>query len=126
MTRKDRIRVLLVDDSPEFVEWAEEFLSGYPRIDFAGWAFSATDALDLMLSVDLDLVLMDLSLPRVDGLDATRHIKARRDAPHVVILTLHDAPDYRAAALAAGADGFVPKARLAVELAPLLERLYGS
>ncbi len=70
-----------------------------------------------------NLVLMDLTMPGIGGLEATRRIKAAANPPHVVALTLHEGAAYRAAAATAGADGFVTKSRLATDLLPVIETL---
>jgi DNA-binding NarL/FixJ family response regulator len=70
-----------------------------------------------------DLVLMDVAMPNMNGLEATRRIKTQADAPHVVILTLHDTPEYRAAAEAVGADNFVSKAEFNAQMLPLIRTL---
>jgi DNA-binding NarL/FixJ family response regulator len=76
------------------------------------------------LSLHVDLVLMDVQLPEMSGLEATRHIKAREGAPAIVIVTADDSPGCRAAAKAAGADGFVTKAGdLATQLETTIRKL---
>ena len=71
----------------------------------------------------VDVVVMDIAMPDVNGLEATRHLKAMPNAPYVVILTLEDNAEYRAAAVAAGADGFVNKLYSDDELPTLLSAL---
>ena len=66
---------------------------------------------------------MDLGLPGMNGIETTRQLKAMMPQAQVVMLTVHEASDYRAAARAAGASGFVPKRTVHTELAPLLESL---
>lgn len=73
--------------------------------------------------VQPDLVLMDWGMPGMNGLEATYNIKARSGAPNVVILTLYDNAEYRAAALAAGADGYVTKSDFGTELLPIVYTL---
>ena len=117
------IQVLLVDDSPEFLESAARFLSSDPQVCTVGRALSGRQALEQMASLKPDVVLMDLVMPNMDGLEATRQIKRRPDAPFVVILTLHDHDEYRLAAQAAGADGYITKSEFGTELLPLVHRL---
>lgn len=71
-----------------------------------------------------NLVLMDLAMPRMNGLEATRHIKAQPSAPYVVILTLNDSSEYRLASEAVGADGFVTKSEIGTTLLPLIDSLF--
>ena len=70
-----------------------------------------------------NLVLMDLAMNGMSGLEATRHLKAQPDPPWVIILTLHDNLEYRAAAERARADGFVAKSEFGDELLPLIHHL---
>jgi CheY-like chemotaxis protein len=73
-----------------------------------------------------DVILMDARMPGLDGIAATRLIKARPDAPPVVILTLHDSPTTRRTAEEAGADGFVVKTDLVSTLPEVLRSGIGS
>ena len=120
------LRVLLVDDSPEFLESAAYFLSLHPLVEVIGRALSGPDALEMASQLRPDLVLMDWAMPEMTGLEAARRLKARPGAPHVVILTLHDNPQYRAAAQAAGTDGFISKADFGAQLPPLIHELFAE
>jgi two-component system chemotaxis response regulator CheY len=113
-------RVLLVDDSAEFLEMAARFLEAEPPVQVVGRALSAREGLRMVVELRPDLVLMDLAMPDMNGLDATRGIKAMADPPRVVILTLFDSSEYRAAAEEARADGFIPKSEFAEKLLPLI------
>ena len=73
-----------------------------------------------------DLVLMDWTMEGMSGLEATRQLKSRPLAPRVVLVTGSDTPEYRRAALAAQADGFLAKPDLLHGLAPLVGALFGS
>jgi len=103
-------RLLLVDDSAEFLESAEYFLRKQNNVEVVGRALDGDFVLDEVLRLAPDLVLMDIAMPGLSGLEVTRRLKARPFPPVVVLVTLYDAPEYRAAALAVGADGFVSKA----------------
>src|SRR5690606_7313376 len=89
-------------------------------------ATSGQDALEEVARLRPDLVLMDVAMPGLNGLCATGRIKAQADAPRVVIVTLHDSLEDRAAALAAHADGFVAKAQFCQQLGPLISRLFAG
>jgi DNA-binding NarL/FixJ family response regulator len=118
------VRILLVDDSPEFLESATRFLSVDPQLEIVGRVSSAAEALEQIRRVHPDLVLMDLAMPEVNGLQATRSIKAHPDAPCVIILTLYDDPEYRAEAEAAKADGYVAKSAFGVDLLPMIRAMF--
>ncbi len=117
-------RIFLVDDSPDFLECAVNFLAADPEIEVVGRASSGRGALEQVPVLKPDLVLMDLTMPEMNGLEATRHLKAQSDGPRVIILTLHDNPEYRAAAEAVRADGFVTKSELGLQLLPAIHALF--
>ena len=100
-----------------------KFLALAPEVDLVGSSKYWKTALKLAAELRPDLILMDLSMPHMNGLDATRQIKATPYPPIVVILTGHDTPEYRSEAASAGADGFVYKPELFHELLPLIRRL---
>ena len=85
-------RILLVDDSRRFIESAERFFADELRVTVVGSALSGKEALDQVARLNPDLVLMDVAMPGMDGLEATQHIKARANAPLVIILTFYDTP----------------------------------
>ena len=118
------IRVLMVDDSPEFLRALSRLLSSDPEIQIVGQAYSARDALEKMGQTKVDLVLMDIKMPGTNGLEMTRRIKTQANAPLVLILTLYDSNEYRAAAKIVCADGFVSKLASHDELLPLIYRLF--
>jgi DNA-binding NarL/FixJ family response regulator len=117
-------RVLLVDDNAEFLDSAAHFLNTDPRIEIVGRACSGRGALEQVPLLKPDLVLMDLSMPEMNGLEATRALKEQGDDPRIIILTLHDNPEYRAAAAAVRADGFVTKTDLDLQLLPMIHQLF--
>jgi len=120
------ISVLLVDDSPIFLDIARRFLQSQATVAVVGTALSGQEAFEQISRLQPDLVLMDLSMPGLDGLEATRRLKAQPDAPCVVILTLYDNAAYRAQAEAVGADGFIAKWQLGPQLLPTLRCLFGD
>jgi len=120
----NRIRVLLVDDSSEFLRHAGAFLMELPAVDLVGWAYLGPEALDLVRTMDVDLLVLDVSLPGMSGLEVTRRVKAMEAPPRVVLVTLYDEPAYRTAAEEAGADGYVTKKDLVARLPGLIEELF--
>ena len=120
------IRALLVDDYADFIESASQFLSTVPEIQVVGRASSGVEALQAVDRLHPDLVLMDLAMPGMSGLEATRRIKEQAGAPRVVIITLYNNQGYRVAALAAGADGFMTKSEFGEDLVTLIHDLFGG
>jgi DNA-binding NarL/FixJ family response regulator len=114
----------LVDDDKDFLDSAAHFLAGHPEIEVVGRASSGRCALEQVPLLKPDLVLMDWTMPEMNGLEATRQLKAQPDGPRVILLNLHDNSEYRAAAQAAEADGFVAKSDLGLQLLPLIHTLF--
>ena len=102
-------RVLLVDDNEKFLEAASKIINADNNAEIIGLAQSGEEAVKKTSLEHPDLVLMDVSMPGMDGLTATRIIKKMATPPKVIILTLHDTIEYVEEAKAAGADGFVSK-----------------
>jgi DNA-binding NarL/FixJ family response regulator len=109
-------RVLIVDDHRLFAQALEAVLSVEPGIDVVGLAASGTDAVRQAAELEPDVVLMDISMPEVDGLEATRRILSQRPDTRVVMVTGSDAHQDVDAARTAGAAGYVTKDRIAAEL----------
>jgi DNA-binding NarL/FixJ family response regulator len=105
----NRCRVLLVDDSRAVLEALGRFLAAVPEVEVVGQGCSGPEALAQAARLKPDLVILDLVLPGVDGLEVTRRLKASPGGPLVLVLTPPDDPEHRAAARAAGADNLVGK-----------------
>ena len=118
------IRTLIVDDSSEFLRHAGAFIMDLPGVDLVGWAYLGREALDLVGTLEVDLLLLDVSLPGMGGLEVTRLVKTMPNPPRVILVTLHDDPAYSTAAGEAGADGYIPKRNLVAELPGLIESLF--
>lgn len=110
------IRVVLIDDEPLVRAGLAAIVDSDPGLDMVGEAGDGADAIDLVQRTQPDVVIMDVRMPRLDGLEATRLLVARQDPPRVLILTTFDSDDYVFAALRAGADGFVLKRAQPAEL----------
>lgn len=103
------VRVLLVDDNASFLESAARFLATERSLAIVGRASSGPEAIDKVDALRPDVVLMDIGMPGMSGLEATRRIKARPGAPRIVMISIHDSAEHRRAAEDAGADGYVGK-----------------
>jgi len=79
--------------------------------EVVGEAQNGLEALDLVAELGPDLVLMDVQMPGIDGIETTRRISALPDPPAVVVMSTHESGDYVGMAVAAGAIGFVPKSQ---------------
>jgi DNA-binding NarL/FixJ family response regulator len=119
------LRLLLVDNSEPFLAALTASLAAMPQLAIVGTARSAREAFTQITQLQPHVVVMDIAMPGLNGLEATRHIKAQPQAPYVVILTMYDNAEYRVAAAAAGADGFVNKVGCDDTLPALLATLLG-
>ena len=86
-------------------------------------AKNGEEAVAFALEHNPDIVLMDIVLPQMNGIEATRRIKTNLPRIHVVIITIHENPEYKAEANTAGASAFILKRRMGAELIPTLEQL---
>ena len=110
------IRVLIADDHLLFTEALEAILSADERIEVAGRARDGGEAVELTRTLEPDLVLMDVSMPVLDGIEATREIRATGSDIAILMLTGSNSRSDVDAASAAGATGYVTKDRIASEL----------
>ena len=103
------IRVMLADDQPLVRAGLRVIIADTPGIDVAGEAATGAEAVRLAGDIRPDVVLMDIRMPGMDGIEATRLITAGEGAARVIILTTFDDDDYVYGALRAGASGFLVK-----------------
>ena len=120
-----RLRVLLVDDSPVFLEAARKHLVIQPWIELLGHACDGAEAVAQSEALQPDLVLMDLTMVGMDGVEATRRIRRLPSAPRVIMLSLHDNEEYRRHAHAVGADGYLAKAEFPDRLPEVVCEVFG-
>ena len=111
-----RVRVLIADDHWRFSAAVEAILSVDGRIEVVGHARNGEEAARKAIELRPDVTLMDISMPRLDGVEATRRIRAALPRACVVMLTGSDAAEDMARAQEAGAAAYVTKDRIAVEL----------
>ena len=108
-TRTGPARVLIADDHDLVRDGLHRMLSRTPDLEGVGDASNRREAVELCRRLNPDLVLMDVRMPEMDGLEATRAIKAEQPTVRVLIVTTYENPDYLLEALKAGAAGYVLK-----------------
>lgn len=102
-------RVLIVDDDPLVRSALALMLGGQSGVDVVGQAGDGREGVAMAAALRPDVVLMDIRMPQLNGLDATRELHDRPNPPRVIVLTTFDADEHVVGALAAGADGFLLK-----------------
>jgi DNA-binding NarL/FixJ family response regulator len=120
----ERIRTLIADDSAVCRQAAVLLLAGLPQVEMVGAAEDGFDALALVASMRPDLVLMDLQMPRLNGLQATRKIRAEFPGVRVIMTSINDSEEWKAASVAPGVDRLIPKVCLRDELPGAIAQLF--
>jgi DNA-binding NarL/FixJ family response regulator len=103
------IRVLLADDHALMRDGLRGMLDAQPDMEVVGEAADGAAAVDEAIRLHPDVVIMDIRMPRLDGIEATRRLMAQGGAPHILVLTTFDLDEYVFQALRAGAGGFMLK-----------------
>ena len=120
---KKPMRTILVDDYPPLLAALATLLRTFSGVEIVGRANNGTDGLKLATEQNPDLVIIDFSMPDMDGAAVTRQLKAGAHPPKVVVMSFHAEPEYRDIAMRAGADAYLVKTDIYNELMPLLERI---
>ena len=121
-----KITVLLVDDHEGFINAALRHLRKVEWLEIVGRASNGLEAIERSETLRPDVVLMDLAMPEMGGLQATRLIKTQDAPPFIVIASHFDDAEHREHAQRAGSDAFVSKLTDMQEVLPLLEHLAGG
>ncbi|MBW1795272.1 MAG: response regulator transcription factor [Deltaproteobacteria bacterium] len=118
---KKLYRIVIAEDHTILREGLRSLLSSNPDFEIVGEAEDGRDAIRCIEKFKPDLVLMDLSMPKMDGLDAITEIKKQSPDTKVLVLTVHKAEEYVFASLKAGADGYLLKDATHAELTLAIE-----
>ena len=120
------IRTLLVDDSPSFLDALTRLLAHAPQVMVSATAINGTEALMAVAQCTPDLVLIDVAMPGLSGIEVTRQIKHKPDPPRVIVITISTDAAYAVAARQAGADGFLTKSACRTQLIPLIRSIFAA
>jgi two-component system response regulator DegU len=118
--------ILLVDDHREFRQIVRQVLQTEPDLVVAGEAEDGEAAVAFVRTHGPALVLMDVAMPRLDGLEASRGIKALRPETKVLVLAVHTDSTYREKARASGVDAYLAKQDTITRLVPTIRRVLGT
>ncbi len=103
------VRVLIVDDHPMVAEGIQSILESYDDVQVVGTLCNGQEAVERAHHYQPDVILMDLNMPKVGGLSATEILLERAPQTRILILSMHDSPEYITSALSHGAMGYILK-----------------
>ena len=109
MSIDSRIGVMLVDNHPLVLDGLRAVLETYDGINIVGVASNARTALELALTVNPDVVLMDINMPQLSGIDAIELFKRQQPSIRILMLSMHDSREYISTSIMRGAAGYVLK-----------------
>lgn len=116
-------RILLVDDHAIVSDGLKSLLSGISEYHVVGSCSNGKEALSMLENVKIDIVLMDIDMPEMNGIEATKEIRKRFDQIKIIILTMHDEKSMINMMLEIGADGYLLKNSTKQELLTALEEV---
>jgi two-component system, NarL family, invasion response regulator UvrY len=120
------IRVMIADDHKIVRDGLRRILAGSPDFEVAGEAADGDQALALVRANEYDVVMMDLSMPGLSGLDLIKRLKIERPGLRLLVLSMHGEDQYAARALKAGASGYLNKDSAAEQLIGALRKVAGG
>ncbi len=106
---KTPARIVIVDDHPMVAEGIQSILESYTDVEVIATLGTGQEIIDQVAALEPDVILLDLNLPGIGGLSTTEMVLERRPETRILILTMHDSPEYIASALSHGALGYVLK-----------------
>jgi DNA-binding NarL/FixJ family response regulator len=119
----DKIRILLVDDHAPFLKMATSLLSDHENLIVIGTAKNWKEALSQAANLLPDVILLDVNMPGLSGIDITPRLRQFLPWVGIIILSFQKAEAYKEAALIAGADDYLPKDKLSYALIPAILRV---
>lgn len=123
MSDKESTRLIVIDDHPLFRKGVADLISMDPGLELVGEAASGEEGVTLATQIDPDIILLDMNMKGMDGIETLKAIKAAELDARVIMLTVSDSEEHVIAALRAGADGYLLKD---MEPEDILERLAGA
>jgi DNA-binding NarL/FixJ family response regulator len=120
------IKTLIVDDNPGFLKRVRDFLAPSNKFDVIGEASDGEEAVSKALDLKPDMILMDVRMGGMNGLNATQRLKDELPEVAIIILSKYDLHEYREVAKIRGADGYVVKMNMVEELLPTIRQVMSN
>ena len=119
-----KIKILVVDDHAILRDGIRALLGLHDDVEIIGEASEGKEAVEKALELEPDVVVMDIAIPGMDGLEATRRIKKKSSKVQILVLTQHDNKEYVLSSIKAGAAGYVPKRAMGSELVSAIRAVH--
>ena len=120
----DKIKIILVDDHAIMREGIRSLLNSYDDVEIIGEAADGKDAYEKVAELSPDVVIMDIGMAGLDGLEATRRIHKNDKRVKILILSQHENREYLISAIKAGAAGYLPKKAMGADLIAAIRSIY--
>lgn len=120
----NRARILLADDHKEMRDTVEHLLES--EFDIVGAVAGGEELLKAESETDPDVCVLDISMPKVSGIDAANRLRDKGSRTRIIFLTVHEDPDFLQAALGTGARGYVLKSRIVSDLSQAIRSVLGG
>ncbi len=124
MEQNETIKLMLVDDHPFVLEGIRSWLSHHPGVEIIGDASNGREAIEKALQLNPHVIVMDISMPVMDGLEATRHLRKTAPDIKVLLLSMHDKGEFAGQIVESGARGYVSKNASPEELLSTIQAIY--
>ncbi|WP_319272546.1 response regulator transcription factor [uncultured Draconibacterium sp.] len=121
-----KIKLIIADDHRIFSEGLITVLNTDESIEIAGVAKDGKEAIDKAFELDVDILIMDISMPKMDGIEATRYLKTKLPSLKIIALSMHAEKQYVIKMLKAGIDGYVLKNNSSQELLHAIHSVYNN
>jgi len=118
------LKILLVDDNSHFRNSALRFINSNLRFEILMWASSGEEAIKKIDTNEVDLIIMDISMQGINGLEAARRIREINKHVKIILLTISDNLEYKDRALNVGADDFISKFEFTDLLIPTVNKIF--
>lgn len=120
------VKILIADDNDVLRNSLRAFLESHPGWTVCGEAFDGRDAVEKAAALEPDVILLDVSMPNLDGFEAARRIRANQPKAQIIFVTQHDSNELAVQAAEAGVRGYISKSKIIRQLIPAVEAAVGQ